>query len=126
MFILFLIKPPTATGQSHSSAKIACPAIGTRTDKFAEVQALLEFENRPRRGREASPSLLGGLSWAEIRLQCAASIAARSTAGAAYGCARPPDQQRDGGFTVAAEFINLGSGMCEEVGQLSWAFLNES
>jgi len=39
--MLFLIKPPTATGQSHSSAKIACPAIGTRTDKFAEVQAFL-------------------------------------------------------------------------------------
>src|SRR5271156_1288714 len=41
MFILFLIKPAAATGQSHSSAKIACPVIGTRTDKFAEVQALL-------------------------------------------------------------------------------------
>jgi len=25
-----------------------------------------------------------------------------------------PNQQRDGGFTVAAEFSNLGSGMCED------------
>src|SRR5277367_4576019 len=95
MFVLFLIKPPTATGQSHSSAKIACPAIGTRTDKFAEVQALLEVrESGAARSRSiAVPPgrlVLGRDSLTVRRVNCGAvdgrrSLRACATARSAAG-----------------------------------------
>jgi hypothetical protein len=76
---LFLIKPPTAREQAHNLPKFACPAIGARTDKFAEVQPLmLVKESSARRARALSSSRAGGLSWTEIPLHCAASIAVRS------------------------------------------------
>jgi hypothetical protein len=48
----------------------------------------------------------GGLSWTQIRLHCAASIATALDGRRALRFMRPPDQQRVTVFTFAAEFIN--------------------
>jgi hypothetical protein len=119
---LFLIKPPTAIGQSHSLAKFACPDIPARVNKFAEAQALLPVGELGAAPGKEPPSVLSGLSWTEIRLHCGVNSRRWSTAGAAWGLwGRLISSGRR--FTVAAEFINLGSGMCED---LHWAaFLNE-
>jgi hypothetical protein len=55
---------------------------------------------------------MGALFWTEIRLHCSASIAAAVGTGAARGLrARRINTSKR--FTVAAEFIKKGSGMCE-------------
>jgi hypothetical protein len=78
---LFLIKPPAATGQSHSSANFACPydIVGacSRTNRiYAPSSASGGSEIRPGAVGARRGPLFGGLSWTEIRLHCAASIAA--------------------------------------------------
>jgi len=64
--------------------------------------------SRIRRGRggDEQPPLFGGLSWTQIRLHCAASIATALDGRRALRFMRPPDQQRVTVFTFAAEFIN--------------------
>jgi hypothetical protein len=116
--MLFLIKPPAAKGQSHSWVKFACPDMRARQTKFPPGQALLavrEFgagavatSSLPRAGAVATSSLpfSGGLSWTQIRLHCAASIATALDGRRALRFMRPPDQQRVTVFTFAAEFIN--------------------
>jgi hypothetical protein len=106
VFILLLIKPPAATGQSHSSAKFACPDAGPRTDKISNGQALLAvtelgvFSSR----RAAIPS--GRLCWIEIRLHCVASLRRRSMAAPQHANLRDRRISSGEGFTVAAEFIS--------------------
>lgn len=92
-----------------------------RQPKFPTAQALLAVEESGRRHREDEPPFRVGLFWTEIRLHCSASIAAAVGTGAARGLrARRINTSKR--FTVAAEFIKKGSGMCED--QHCVVFLN--
>jgi hypothetical protein len=87
VLILFLIKPPAATGQPHSSATFACPANSLGEEKYRrKPKPFWLFDNWPRRPRRAKPAALGALSWTEIRLHCTASIGRSPSA--ACGSAR--------------------------------------
>ena len=106
MLTLLLIKPPAATGQSHSSAKVACPDRDGRTDKISHCQTLLavrELGASPSR-RAAVPS--GRLCWIEIRLHCAASLRRRSMAAPQHASLRDRRISSGERFTAGAEFIN--------------------
>jgi hypothetical protein len=121
---LFLNKPPTATRQSHSSVKFACPDVHAQQTKFPPHKRFWRFENSARRGRDEQPPLFRGLSWSEIRLHCTTSIAAALDGRRALRSYATACSAAGGGFfTVAAEFINEGWGMCED--QRRAAFLNE-
>jgi hypothetical protein len=88
---LLLVKPPAATGQSHSPAKLACPDAGARADKISKAKRFWRLKNWARRRREEEPSLPGDLCWIEIRLHCAASLRRRSIGRAVdRASARPP------------------------------------
>ena len=114
VFILLLIKSPAATGQSHSSAKFACPDTGRAgSQNFRGPKRFWWLKNRGRRRREEEPPFPVGLFWPEIRLHCTASIGAAAGADAAWDlCARQIDTGKR--FTFAAEFSKKGSGMCED------------
>jgi hypothetical protein len=122
VFILFLIKPPTATGQSHSLAKFACPDIPARVNKFAEAQALLPVGELGAAPGKEPPSVLAACLGPRFAYTAGRQFAARVDGRRRLGLwGRLISSGRR--FTVAAEFINLGSGMCED---LHWAaFLNE-
>ena len=88
MLILFLMKPPAATGRSHSLTTFACPGARPPTDRFAEAQASTAIQESGRGAIAERPLPMDGLSWTEI---CLDSIAARSMAGGAYELALRPD-----------------------------------
>ena len=106
MFILLLTKPRAATGQSHSSAKFACPDMRARVNKFAEVQALLAVTELGAFSSRGAAIPSGRLCWIEIRLHCAASLRGRSMAAPQHASLRDRRISSGEGFTVAAEFIN--------------------
>jgi hypothetical protein len=123
VFILLLIKPPAATGQSHSSAKFSCPDTAAPADKISDrPQAFLVVEESGRRLREDGtppfwPPCFG------LRFAYTAPRQLRRRSGPAQP-AGLRHRQINGGkrFTVAAEFIKKGPGMCQD--QHCVAFLN--
>jgi len=77
----FLIKPPAATGQSHSSATFACPygivGAGARTNRIYRGPSASGGSGIGPSAVGARPRpLFAALSWTEICLHCGASIAA--------------------------------------------------
>jgi hypothetical protein len=60
------------------------------------------------------PPFLVGLFWTGIRLHCTASIAAAVGIGAAGKVCATRQIHRGKRFTVAAEFIKKGSGICQD------------
>jgi hypothetical protein len=106
VFILLLIKPPAATGQSHSSAKFACPDADLWTDKISNGQALLAVKELGALWSRGAAIPSGRLCWIEIRLHCAASLRRRLMAAPQHASLRDRQISSAGGFTVAAEFIN--------------------
>lgn len=121
MLIVFLVKPPAATGQSHSSTNCACPDIRRARAWIGRIFAPPSASGGLRIGCGAGGSaarVLSGLSWTEIRLNYTASIAARpegSRGGRACSAPRP-DAIHSGAveMTVVAKFINQGPGTCED------------
>jgi hypothetical protein len=106
VFILLLIKPPAATGQSHSSAKFACPDADPRTDKISNGQALLAVTELGALWSRGAANPSERLCWIKIRLHCAASLRRRSKAAPQHASVRDRRISSGEGFTVAAEFIN--------------------
>jgi hypothetical protein len=113
VFILLLIKSPAATGQSHSSAKFACPDTGRAgSQNFRGPKRFLRLKNRDRRRREEEPPFWLPCFGLGFAYSAPRQLRRRSGAGAGQGlCGRQISTSKR--FTVAAEFIKKGSGMCE-------------
>lgn len=118
MLILFLIKPPAATGQSPI-ARQSLPvhttslAFAAEPTEFTEPQASLAVQEsdpgRPARAGLHSTACLGArLAYTALRQLGVAERGVRVCATASL------DHIGAMGFTVVAEFINLGPGTCEK------------
>jgi hypothetical protein len=104
--MLFLIKLPTETGQSHSSVKFACPDVHAREAKIPPAQALLAAQQFGATPFATSPS-----SFRRLVLDRDSLTLRRVNCGGARRPARPTvrcDRLISSGdsFTFAAEFIN--------------------